>query len=374
MRTHEEGFGLVEIMVGLAIGMLAMIVVMQVYGLSEGHKRTTTGGADAQTNGAISLSMIERDVRNSGWGMGAVQYAGCNDMHTYCDGSDACGGTEGEITGFSLSPIVITDGGNNPDTITAQYYADPNVGAFRLPTNTVVSDNMPSSSAELDVTTTEGCNVGDLMLAQQDGHCTLMQVTALQGQPVKIQHNRGTNGIYNPPASFMNANNWPQYTIGAALTCFSAAPTGPQFKRSYSVETTLRQLLRSDNATDSSANREVISPEIVDMQAEYGVSASAGSQSVSTWVAATAGSVWEHPSRANGNRIKAVRIALLARSAQPEKPNASGVCTTTTDAMVNKWPAWAHLTASRVGSDWRCFRYKAFETVVPLRNVLWGKV
>lgn len=374
MRTHEEGFGLVEIMVGLAIGMLAMIVVMQVYSQSEAQKRSTTSGADAQTNGAIALSIIERDVRNGGWGMAISQYAGCDTMYTYCDGSAECGGTAGEIPAFSLAPIIITDGGNGPDTITAQYYADPNIGPFRLPTNTVISDNMPSTSAELDVNSTEGCNVGDLMLAQQDNKCTLMQVTALQGQPVKIQHNPGASGIYNPPASFSNANNWPQYTVGAKLTCFSAAPNGPQFKRSYSVDGTLRQLLRSDNASDSSANREVISPEIVDMQVEYGISANAGSQSLSSWVKATAGTTWANPSRANANRIKAVRIALLARSAQPEKPDASGVCNTTTNAMVSNWPAWAGFNTARLGSEWRCYRYKAFETVVPLRNVLWGNV
>lgn len=373
MRKHEEGFGLVEIMVGLAIGMLAMIVVMQVYSQSEAQKRTTTSGADALTNAAIALSMIERDVRNGGWGLAINQYAGCTSMYTYCDGSAECGGTQGEISGFSLSPIVITDGGNNPDTITAQYYADPNVGAFRLPSNTVVSDNMPQPSAELDVNSTEGCNEGDLMLASQDGKCTLMQVTNVQAQPSKLQHNMGAHGIYNPPASFLNANNWPQYTVGAKLTCFSAAPNSPQFKRSFSVNRTLRQLLRSDNANDSSANMEVISPEIVDLQAEYGVTA-AGSQTVSSWVPATAGTSWANPSRADGNRIKAVRIALLARSAQPEKPGANGACATTTDSMVAQWPAWAAFNTSRFPSDWRCYRYKAFETIVPLRNVLWGKV
>lgn len=371
MRADEKGFGLVEIMVGLAIGMLAMVVVMQVYSQSEAQKRSTTSGADAQTNGAIALSMLERDVRNGGWGMGVAQYAECATMYTYCDGSEACGGTEGAISNFSLAPIIIKDGGTNPDTITAQYYADPNIGSFRLPTNTVVSENMPMPSSELDVNSTEGCNEGDLMLVAQDGKCTLMQVTNVQDQALKIQHNKGANGIYNPAANFANANNWPQYTVGASMTCFAAAPNAPQFKRTYSINSSLRQLLRSDNATDSSANQEVVSPEIVDLQAEYGVTA-AGSQAFSSWVPATGS--WANPPGLDRNRIKSVRIALVARSSQYEKPAPGAECATTTPAMVAKWSAWAKFQTTSYPSDWKCYRYKVYETIVPLRNVLWGKV
>ena len=57
-----------------------------------------------------------------------------------------------------------------------------------------------------------------------------------------------------------------------------------------------------------------------------------------------------------------------------EKPDpATGVCNTTATA-----PTWAgsregtspaiNLTAD---ANWQCYRYKTFETVVPLRNMLW---
>jgi len=374
MRAHEEGFGLVEIMVGLAVGMLAMIVVMQVYSQSEAQKRSTTSGADAQTNGAIALTMIERDVRNGGWGMGVTNYSDCASMYTYCDGSAECGGTEGEISDFSLASVVITDGGKNPDTITAQYFADPNVGGFRLPTNTVLTDNMPQPSSELIVNSTEGCNEGDLMLAVQDGKCTLMQVTNIQNQPLHIQHNKGTNGIYNPAADFSKKNNWPQYTIGAKLTCFSAATKGPMFKRSYAIDSKLRQLLRSDNAADSAAQKEVASPEIVDLQAQYGVATDAANpQKVTDWVDASA-APWNNPGMVERKQIKAVRLALVARSAQYEKPATDGTCKATNDNMVKTWSTWAEFSTSTYPPDWKCYRYKVFETIVPLRNVLWGNV
>ena len=49
-HSRHSGFGLVEIMVALVIGMLAAIVMMQVFALSEERKRTTTNGADIQSN------------------------------------------------------------------------------------------------------------------------------------------------------------------------------------------------------------------------------------------------------------------------------------------------------------------------------------
>ena len=371
MRAQEEGFGLVEVMVGLGIGMLAMIVVMQVYSQSEGQKRSNTSGADAQTNGAVALSMIERDVRNGGWGMSTSQYSGCSQTYTYCDGSAACGGAVGDIANFSPQSVVITDGGTKPDSITAQYFADPNLGTFRLPSNTVIRDNMPEPSSELNVASTEGCQQGELVLVAQDGKCTLMQVTQVQDQALKIQHNPGASGIYNPSANYEKTNNWPQYTVGATLTCFSAAATGPMFKRSYAIDSTLRQLLRSDNSPGSQATNEVASPEIVDMQAEYGI-ALPNSQTINQWVPAT--TTWANPSVADRNRIKAVRIALVARSAQYEKPAPNTQCATTTQAMVNTWSTWATFSTSSYPADWQCYRYKVFETIVPLRNVLWGNI
>jgi len=55
MRTSRSsrraaGFSLVELMIGLVIGMVAIVVMMQVFSVSEGYKRTTTGGDDAQNN------------------------------------------------------------------------------------------------------------------------------------------------------------------------------------------------------------------------------------------------------------------------------------------------------------------------------------
>ena len=42
-RFRQAGFTLIELMVGMAIGLLATIIIMQVMSLFEAQRRTTTG-------------------------------------------------------------------------------------------------------------------------------------------------------------------------------------------------------------------------------------------------------------------------------------------------------------------------------------------
>ena len=55
-RSRQTGFSLIEIMVGLVIGMVGVIILSQVMLQSEDTKRNTTSGDDAQINASIALS------------------------------------------------------------------------------------------------------------------------------------------------------------------------------------------------------------------------------------------------------------------------------------------------------------------------------
>jgi len=68
---------MVELMVAMLIGLIGMIIIFQVFEVSEGIKRTTTSGGDAHRNGAIALYVMEHDLRNAGMGFNDVSYAGC---------------------------------------------------------------------------------------------------------------------------------------------------------------------------------------------------------------------------------------------------------------------------------------------------------
>src|SRR3979409_1551457 len=77
-RTFARGFSLVELMVAMVIGLIGMIIIFQVFEVSEGIKRTTTGGGDAQQSGAIAMYVLEHDVRNSGMAFNDTPWAGCS--------------------------------------------------------------------------------------------------------------------------------------------------------------------------------------------------------------------------------------------------------------------------------------------------------
>jgi type IV pilus assembly protein PilW len=100
--SHQRGVTLIELMVGMVIGMLAILVISQVLLVSEGQKRTTTGGADAQVNGALALYTLQRDIQTAGYGFtSSPALIGCP-INARFNGTTP--------TGFAttLAPIFIT--------------------------------------------------------------------------------------------------------------------------------------------------------------------------------------------------------------------------------------------------------------------------
>lgn len=357
-----RGFSLIELMVGMVIAILSSIVVFQVFSISERQQRTTTGASDAQSNGALAFHILDRDIKMAGWGLERSAIANCANLFSYHES------TGGAINNFFAS-VAITDGGVNPDAISINFYSDPSDADFAL-SLTSLRSTMPQSSSELNVNSTFGCKENNLAVIAQGGNCTLVQITQIQDAALKLQHNPGGDAPYNPTIPYQTAHGWPAYTTGATLQCFTA-----MVNRTYSIvgrSFTLRQ----PDSTNVMQTYE-IAPEIIDLQAQYGINDDATKpQVVTKWVNATAADGWESTNLTNVQtaRIKAVRIALVARSAQYEKPDAAGNCTTTTPTMVGDWSSWATFDTTNYPGDWKCYRYKVFETVVPLRNIIWANV
>jgi type IV pilus assembly protein PilW len=65
-RSAQAGFGLIEIMVGVVIGLLALLIIYRGLALSEGWRRTTTAGGDAQSAGMISGFLLGQEIANAG--------------------------------------------------------------------------------------------------------------------------------------------------------------------------------------------------------------------------------------------------------------------------------------------------------------------
>lgn len=369
-----QGFSLVELMIGVLIAIIASIIMFQVFAFSERQKRTTTGASDAQINGAIALDTMEREVRMAGFGLTSSVLTDCNPETTYSY-KDPGGELPVSTLGAISQPILITQGANGPDTVRILVSAASAAANYTNAGQICLRSTMPQPSSELNVVSTHGCAEGNMAILVQRqslgstnaGSCTVMQITHVQDSSLKIQHNpgQGDGPSYNPPASYQNANDWPAYAVSsggceAYLVCMGAMADSEG--TTFTIDTNTRQLLRNGVAVASG---------IMDMQAEYGlVDGAAGP--LNTWQAATG--TWAATAsftQAQVRQIKAIRLALIARSGEYEKPNnANNACDTT--ATTNGLSSWATFDTTNWPADWQCYRYKVFETIIPLRNVIWS--
>ena len=415
---------MVEIMVGLVIGLLCMLVVMQVGLVFEQNKRDTTSGSDAQTNGALALYVLEREIRSAGSGMteGEPQkyppLAGCTTR--VFDGtanylipaanaaSDSLLANLGITSDIRLAPVIATDGGGGlSDSLTVSYGT-----ALITAPYTLTANFNPATDAVISLTSTAGITPNDMVaLVQSTGAaitgnyiatstCTLQQATAVAPTTLSIapgtRYNRaGGNGL---PTFSDDAR---LYNLGQLnLVTYRVDGTGDLVADITKFG--------SDNAGGAAVNRTDFSPVmsgIVNMQVQYGIdtgnpggtiltdckantvdnplTTTEADAIVDNWVPPTG--VWANngvttPSQFDLRRIRAIRIGIVARSgvktmidAAGNKTDVDADCTTTTAAPVINWGVGPSMTPDLGGApDWRCYRYKVFQTTIPVRNALWS--
>jgi len=346
-------------MVGLVIGLITSLIVFQVFEVTERQRRTTTGGADAQTSGAFALYMLERDIRMAGFGLDREEIDQCTTWHSYYAGQKTPGPIEGlPIEGLDASaPVLIEDGGAGPDQIDIVYYSNPADSAAIFPANTRIIRSTPGS---FWVDANIPCNAGEQSIIIQGNQCTLIGVTKVgkEAGEKRIYHQSSGN---DSDARFYNPSDTSVYPVGATVRCGLKTP----FVRRFHLQD--ESLAYRDN--DVSIN---FAPNIVDLQAQYGVAQSETATDISDWVDATQSWAKTTLTSKDGKRIRAVRVAVVARSSEYEKPRPNTACNTTTAAMVDAWSDWADFSHVKTLADWQCYRYKVFETVIPLRNAIWA--
>jgi type IV pilus assembly protein PilW len=366
--SYQAGFTLVEIMVGLGIGMLATVVIIQVLSVFEAQRRTTTGTADAQTNGGIALYNIGRELQMAGYPLMPVTDSAIECTTLTVNGVAA--------TPNHLSPVTIADNvvgtgvnASPSDTITIRYGSVPIGGVATVINGVPTMINAAPTGNDANVDNNLGCQFGDNTLIISGPTCAMSSVNApvLVAKKVTLTNPTGAN------------------VVGANLACL-----GAWHEVTYRVNG--GNLERQDLAISNSFVPSVAG--IVNLQVQYGISAIANS--ITQWVDATSGGTWAAPTDAastvaaptvpDRNRIKAVRIAVVARNAKIEPDVVTAACSSTTAAAPTGLCAWdATSAAPSIASpapaidlsagdpNWLHYRYRVFETIIPLRNVVWSK-
>jgi hypothetical protein len=185
----------------------------------------------------------------------------------------------------------------------------------------------------------------DVLYNSPDGFPNSMPVNAPMTSPITYTQ--------TPPGSLKGGH---LYRMGQSLSAFQ-----------YSIVN--GQLVLNNGQTNTTTT---VADGIIMLKAQYGFDTNDnGRIDDNEWTNAG-------PTTPDGWRqLRAIRVVLVARSAQMEKPNvATGVCDAT-----KQNPTWYGSggvnpdvpldIASLDPVNWKCYRYITLQTVVPIRNMLW---
>jgi len=382
---YQRGFNLLDLLIGLAISMFAILAVAVVF-RDFGQMRTTqTQTSESQNNGTMALYLLEQDLSQAGFAMMGLQ--NCAYINYYFSGTgyyDTPYGTAslpGDAhTALTTLPVRIIDGGTASDTIEVQYGKTVSgVAGSEISGAVTYPGDYPVSSPV-------GFQVGDRAVANVSGKCTLVAITrdptaASTDNTVASPVHHRTGDPYNP-ASAPGGSGWNSVTSAdmAATPKPYLANLGSFVSHRYAVGNGSNQYaltLAELPALDTSST---VVDEIVFVKAQYGLSATSTSTSVASWVDGT--TVIDNTSAA---RVIAVRVGVVARSPLLEKgpvdaPATLSILPSVTTATSTLAAPSAGQCATDTGTmEVKCtvpdthYRYRSYSTIVPLKNVIWTR-
>ena len=357
INTNQKGILIIEMMIGILIAMFSVLAVYSLYANFEAQKRTTVYTGGALQNATLALFQIEHDARDAGYGINNTSLMGCV-VRTW-DEVNSAG------FNFTLAPANIKFGASNtaPDSII--FISGNSDNAFN---SLKISANQAVSTDIYQVDNRYGMLPGELLIIGETGKdCSLIQIAGLptgSGFTSNILH---TSGTYTDPGGatattqFNNpAGSGVVYSIAARVTNLGAIPN----INTYSI---INSQLNFKSGLGSAGTATPVSDQIVHMQAVYGKDTNADGI-VDRWdrTPPVSGAAWA--------QVISIRVAVLARSAVQEKPDAiTGICNATANNLISWNSGVAGVSMDISGlPNWQCYRYRVMHTTIPLRNMIWN--
>lgn len=369
-HARQSGFTLVELMVAVLLGLLTVLVISQVLVQSEARRRTISSGSDAQLNGALALFTLQRDIQMAGYGTAANPGSmGCKLQGKF--------GSAGTAFSIPLAPVVIANGPSGaPDTITV-LHARPR--AIAVPIQ--VKENHPQDGTAFIVDSSLSVAVNDLMVAIPEtvvdyatSVCSLFQVTNNDADPLTTLSN--TRIPHTTTGSSWNQSNvFPSGTPGGFAAKSYLVNMGNMSLKTYAISGSHNLTSTERSWTTGTVSTQDLFPQIVNMQALYGKDTN-GDGVVDTYDETTP------TTPAGWQQVMTIRVAIVARSIKDEGNNVTtsqplwdvGADDTITGPTTSDCHGTSKCITLTVNTlpNWQRFRYKVYDTVIPLRNVLWN--
>jgi type IV pilus assembly protein PilW len=356
---RARGVSLIETLVGIAVGMIGILVIFQTVAVWDKHAQTTGAGSEVELTGTQAVFNLERDIKSAGYGFAkaASNVMGCSVE------------VKGNTSNFPLAPVRISSSpsgdvidvlyGNSSHYVVAEEYTDatPSTkrlkrrGGFRAGDLIVVTGNATASAAS--------------------ARCVLAEITdASIADGVTISHATGSYTNFYTGAAASAAFN-ALSASGAPFTAgmlFNMGPSPRQHR--WQVVNGVLQHTDRIHGTQPFA----VAEGVVDVKAQYGVDTNADYR--------IADAEWTTALPADPTKILAIRVAILVRSQQFEKSGDGPAAAASAVA-----PSWfgtpfvmknvdgtndSYTATDAVPNNWRYYRYRVYERVIPLRNMIWG--
>lgn len=345
----QTGFSLIETLVALAVGLIVSVVALGSAQTFSGISRMQSGQGSALAAAASAMDAIRHDVQLSGLGFYSDSGPMCDRLNLAFQGSVLSDGA-----GFV--PLRVTPGAGGSDTVEISYARDVTSGAaFRLlaPTATAMGPTVLGAGTPVQA------GEAVLLASPSTGApCTVATVGQVTPQAAgRLQVSFGVPGGFTPAAWEGLFTELPAYTDAARMSVLGDL-------RWWTYEVQGDRLERVDRLT---GQRSVIARGIVQLRAQYGLANSSADNTIARWVDAQASGGL---SASDWDRLRAIRVAVVAINGEAERPDRNGACQATSAAPL-LWEGEQAGLSGRAG--WQCHRYRVWSTWVGLRNLQWGQ-
>jgi type IV pilus assembly protein PilW len=378
---RHRGAGIIETMIGIAVGLMVVLVIYQVFASAQGYKRLTTAEADMQVTGLYTQFALTRDIANAGNGVmiGVDDFGPCS---------------QPLATSWQVKPIpvLITDGGGvNLSDSFVLFYSN----SIHVKNPVVFLGPAMATPAPFLVQSPNGFKLGDWVIAGDSttGNCWLTQITAVPTADAIYGAQGGIDITYSPVPGAPLA-----FSQSAKMLNLGQDNAGQIDRVQYVVDPVKQQLTSQVvNPAPGVAAQPLIpiSQNITLLKVQYGIGVDPNTNIVSFWTGAvppaqnlantsgidfSVGNIGSNATTAVIIRtLKAVRIGIVVRS---DEPNLK-------DTALQNQPA-QYLFNCSINTDVGCqgrikvdnvgnggvladgYRYRLYETTVPLRNAIWN--
>jgi type IV pilus assembly protein PilW len=404
IRLRQRGFGLIETMIGLVIALLTTLAIFQTFAINEAQRRTTGSGSEALQAGTLAMSQLQKTIRNAGYNLTTptdptltpparmvVEPSGAVIINPTAAATEFLMGCVTQ-NGTRITPAMVTSGAG-PLTSDSILLMQGSSSVAPIPAQLITPVALGATSMTLS--TTYGYTLNDWVVVYEQDipsnpgtarpvPCTFARVTALPSAPTiapaMVTLSSGAAAAYTNTARVVNLGRNPS---------FQSLTHNP-----LTSQIVLANLVNGTNM--------VIADNVIAMKVQVGIDVS-NDDVIDEWINPPAlPGAWLNPNAVptlpsiaalpvpvgprSLNQIKALRVGVLIRSPQFERPSPStGLCDASAAGPFSVLPPTAGNAAQRVpampdsGSytltgNARCYRYNTLSSVIPLRNIIMGDI